>query len=277
VFPMYLSVGEGVFKGRRIFVGVVHDISDRKERDSRITELQSELLHVTRLTSMGQLASALAHELNQPLAAMLNYVNAAKLIAANLTDPQAQRLQDTLNKAGEQASRAGQIIRRLRDFLLRRESRHMPEDINAIVEEAAALSLVGATERGIVAVWDLKPNLAMVDVDRIQIQQVLVNIIRNAMEALQDSSTRQIRLSTSAEETGYVSVSIADTGSGMSDEVARRLFEPFVTTKERGMGFGLSISRSIIEEHGGKIWAEPNPGGGTVFRFRLPVFDGDAE
>jgi len=273
IFPMYLSVGEGTLKGRRIFVGIVHDISDRKERDSKITELQSELLHVTRLTVMGQLASALAHELNQPLATILNYVNTAKLLVARSTDPQAGRFRELLDKAGDQAARAGQIIRRLRDFLLRRESERSLEDINAIVEEAASLSLVGAAERGIVTRRDLGSDLPTVSVDKIQIQQVLVNLMRNAMEAMQESEVRQLTLRTSADGDQVV-VAIADTGTGMSDEIARRLFEPFVTTKERGMGFGLSISRSIVEEHGGRIWAEPNPGGGTIFRFRLPVADG---
>jgi two-component system sensor kinase FixL len=224
---------------------------------------------------MGQLASALAHELNQPLAAILNYVNTAKLLAAKSGDPQALRFRNLLDKAGEQAGRAGQIIRRLRDFLLRRESERSIENINAIVEEAAALSLVGAAERGVVTHRDLADGLPPVNVDRIQIQQVLVNILRNAMEAMQDSATRQLTLTTSRQDGDYIAVAIADTGSGMSDEVARRLFEPFVTTKERGMGFGLSISRSIIEEHGGRIWAEPNPEGGTIFRFRLPAAVGE--
>lgn len=270
-FPMYLSVGEGTSKGRRIFVGIVHDISDRKERDMRIHELQSELLHVTRLTAMGQLASALAHELNQPLATIMNYVNTAKVLLANSTDPQKGRFQDILDKTAEQTNRAGQIIRRLRDFLLRRESQRSLEDMNAILEEAIALALVGAAEQGVVTQRNFASRLPSVSVDKVQIQQVLVNILRNAMEAMTESKTRKIIATTSDSEPGYISVAIADTGSGMTDAVARRLFEPFVTTKQRGMGFGLSISRSIVEEHGGRIWAEPNPGGGTVFRFRLPA------
>lgn len=271
IFPMYLSVGEGELKGRHVFVGIVHDLSDRKERDTKIHDLQAELLHVTRLTAMGQLASALAHELNQPLATILNHVNTAKLLIANLTGAQSERLRGLLEKTGEQAGRAGQIIRRLRDFLLRRESERSEEDINTIVDEAAALALVGAVEQGIVVERHFAEGLAPVSVDKIQIQQVLVNLLRNAMEAMQGSKTRRLSIATAPVDGEYVNVTIADTGSGMSDEVARRLFEPFVTTKERGMGFGLSISRSIIEEHGGRIWAEPNPLGGTVFRFRLPL------
>ena len=271
IFPMYLSVGEGKLKGRRVFVGIVHDISDRKERDSKIHELQGELLHITRLTAMGQLASALAHELNQPLAAIMNYVNTAKLLAANSTDAQAGRFKELLEKTSEQAGRAGQIIRRLRDFLVRRESDRTIEDINTIADEAIALALVGATERGVVTVRKYTAGLSPVDVDKVQIQQVLVNLLRNAMEAMEESAVRQIAIETYAIESEWVGIAVSDTGSGMSDEVARRLFEPFVTTKESGMGFGLSMSRSIIEEHGGRIWAEPNPEGGTIFRFRLPV------
>ncbi len=274
IFPMYLSVGEGQLKGRRIFVGIVHDISDRQERDSRIHDLQAELLHVTRLTAMGQLASALAHELNQPLAAIMNYINTAKLVAANSADPAAARFRELLDKAGEQAGRAGQIIRRLRDFLLRRESQRSTEDINDIVSDAMALALVGAGEQGVVTLRNFAPKLKPVSVDKVQIQQVLVNILRNALEAMQSSPVRRLSVTTTATDVDFVVVTITDSGSGMSDAVARRLFEPFVTTKDRGMGFGLSISRSIIEEHGGRIWAEPNPDGGTTFRFRLPFAEG---
>jgi two-component system sensor kinase FixL len=277
IFPMYLSVGEGALKGQRVFVGIVHDISDRKERDSKIHELQSELLHVTRLTAMGQLASALAHELNQPLATILNYANTAKLLIGDATAPQEKRLLDLLDKTGEQANRAGQIIRRLREFLLRRETERSLEDINTIVEESLALALIGAAQQGVITQRHLAPDLPAVSVDRVQIQQVLVNLLRNAIEAMAEAPVHQIVATTSAEEPGYVTVAIADSGSGMSDAVARRLFEPFVTTKERGMGFGLSMSRSIIEEHGGRIWAEPNPDGGTIFRFRLPAAEEGAD
>jgi two-component system sensor kinase FixL len=277
VFPMYLSVGEGVLKGKRVFVGIVHDISDRKERDSKIHELQGELLHVTRLTAMGQLASALAHELNQPLATILNYANTAKLLIGDALEPKSRRLVELLDKTGEQANRAGQIIRRLREFLLRRDSERTSEDINTIVEESLALALVGAAQQGVVTHRHFAADLPQVSVDRVQIQQVLVNLLRNAIEAMEQSPLHQIVATTSAEEPGYVTVSIADSGSGMSDAVARRLFEPFVTTKERGMGFGLSMCRSIVEEHGGRIWAEPNPEGGTIFRFRLPVAGEDGD
>ena len=271
-FPMYLSVGEGRQGKQRIFVGIVHDISDRAQRESKVQELQKELLHATRLTSTGQLAAALAHELNQPLTAILNYSAAL----ADMLDwekiPQGELTKEVLVKIGEQTERAGEIIRRLRGFVEKREPNRTLEDMNKAVDDAIGLGLVGAAHDNIKLSVNLAPALPEVAIDKVQIQQVMINLLRNAAEAMQHSFKRELTVTTSRED-GFVAVAVADTGTGLSEKIRKRLFEPFVTTKDTGLGIGLSICRTIIEAHGGRLWVEENEGGGAVFRFRIPVVD----
>lgn len=269
-FPMYLSVGEGVVGGRRIFVGIVHDISQQQAHDRHIRELQQELLHVTRLTAMGQMTSALAHELNQPLTAISNYANAARRTLEAIQTPQSTLAREMLEKASGQIARAGEIIRRLREFIEKRESNHSQEDISRVMSDAIALALVGAADSNIKLVVELANDMPPLFIDKIQIEQVAVNLLRNAAESMEGSARRLLTVSTSVLDDEFVQVLVSDTGSGLSDEVMQRLFQPFVTTKEKGMGMGLSICRSIVEAHGGRIWATSNDGGGTVFRFTLP-------
>lgn len=269
-FPMYLSVGEGRASGRRIFVGIVHDISQQQAHDRRIRELQQELLHVTRLTAMGQMTSALAHELNQPLTAISNYANAARRTLDALDTPPAKLARDMLEKATGQIARAGEIIRRLREFIEKRESRHSLEDISLVVSDAMALALVGSADANVKLSANLPRDLPRLYIDKIQIEQVVVNLLRNAAEAMENSERRNLNVSTRRVDGEFLEVAVADTGSGLAEDVRQRLFQPFVTTKEKGMGMGLSICRSIVEAHGGRIATEANQGGGTVFRFTLP-------
>jgi two-component system sensor kinase FixL len=270
-FPMYLSVGEGKLAGKRIFVGIVNDISERARRESHIQELQKELLHATRLTSTGQLAAALAHELNQPLTAILNYSNALADIVDWNKVPQGEVTREILSKIGEQTERAGEIIRRLRGFVEKREPNRALDDLNKAVSDAINLGLVGAADDNIKLIVRLESGLPRVSIDKVQIQQVMINLLRNAAEAMQNSSKRELTVRSSREDLGFVAVSVADTGNGLPDNVRKRLFEPFVTTKDTGLGIGLSICRTIVEAHGGRLWAEANKGGGAVFRFRLPI------
>jgi two-component system sensor kinase FixL len=174
-----------------------------------------------------------------------------------------------MEKATEQAIRAGQIIRRLRDFVSRGETERRVEHLAKLIEEASALALVGAKEHGIRVTFRLDPQADMVLADRVQIQQVLLNLMRNAVDAMVDADRRELTVSSRALPEDLVEIAVADTGPGIAPEIAGQLFQPFVTTKREGMGVGLSISSTIVEAHGGRIWAEPNEGGGTVFRFTL--------
>ena len=247
----------------------MRDLSQRQETEARLQELQSELVHISRLTAMGEMASTLAHELNQPLSAIANYIKGSRRLMEHETDARWDRLRDALDKAAEQALRAGDIIRRMRDFVSRGESERRVESIAKLIEEASALALVGAKEHGVRVRFEFDRAHDLVLADKVQIQQVLLNLVRNAIEAMIDVDDRELVLSTAPAGDDMVEVSVADTGPGLAEEVARQLFQPFVTTKRHGMGVGLSISRTIIQAHGGEIWAEPNPSGGTIFRFTL--------
>lgn len=248
---------------------IVRDVTERKANEARAQALKDELIHVGRVSELSQVSAGIAHELNQPLAAMLNYSSLAKRMIAKKDTPSIEAAQKAIEKAGEQAARASEIIRRMRDFVEKRDTNRSPDKINAIVEEAVALGLIGAKADGIATHLELSPDLPPILADRIQIQQVVVNLLRNAIDAMAHVSRRELTLATRSHNNG-VEVAIADTGSGIPDNVADRLFQPFVTTKPDGMGIGLAISRSIIEAHGGDIAVASNPGGGTVFRFTLP-------
>ena len=268
-FPMELSVGEMISGSERFFTGFIRDLTERQKNQSRLQELQSELVHISRLTAMGEMASTLAHELNQPLSAISNYLKGSRRLLEMRTDGPSLMMRDALDKAAEQALRAGQIIRRLRDFVTRGESEHRVENVKKLVEEASALALVGAKDQAIRVRFDFDPSAELVLADKIQIQQILLNLMRNSVEAMQDSAKRELLLSAFRNDSEMVQISVADTGSGLAPEVISQLFQPFVTTKQNGMGVGLSICRTIVESHGGKIWAESNAGGGTVFHFTL--------
>jgi two-component system sensor kinase FixL len=272
-FPMELAVGEMKSGDKRFFTGFIRDLTERQKTEARLQELQSELVHISRLTAMGEMASTLAHELNQPLSAISNYLKGSKRLLEGSRDEKSTTMRDALEKAADQAMRAGQIIRRLRDFVSRGESERRVEDITKLVEEASALALVGVKDRGIRVQFQFDPAVDLVLADRVQIQQVLLNLIRNAMDAMEGSQSRDLTVSITPVENSYVRISVADSGSGIAPEVAEQLFQPFITTKRQGMGVGLSISRTIVEAHGGRIWAEPNPSGGTIFHFTLAVVD----
>jgi two-component system sensor kinase FixL len=273
-FPIELAVGEALTKGEHIFTGLIRDISDRQETERRLHEVQADLIHVSRLSAMGELASALAHELNQPLTAISNYLLAARQLVQRGPD-QAERATEIISRSIDQAVRAGQIIRQLRNFIQKREAERAPADIDKVVDEASALAFIGLKEKGVRVSIERQGGLPAVPIDRIQIQQVLINLIRNAVDAMEGMDRRELAIKTTRGD-GEVQISIADTGAGISADIAEKVFQAFATTKTTGMGVGLSISRNIVEAHGGRLWYEPNPSGGTIFSLALPLSTGHA-
>lgn len=268
-FPMELAVGEMRSGDQRFFTGFIRDLTERQQTEARLQELQSELVHISRLTAMGEMASTLAHELNQPLSAIANYLKGSRRLLEGDAGDRSIMLRDAMDKAAEQALRAGQIIRRLRDFVARGESERRVESVKKLVEEAGALALVGAKDQGVRVRFLFDPTIDLVLADKVQIQQVLLNLMRNAVEAMEGCEKRELSISTTPAGDRMIAISVADTGTGVAPEMTSQLFQPFVTTKRHGMGVGLSISRTIVEGHGGQIVCEPNPEGGTIFRFTL--------
>jgi two-component system sensor kinase FixL len=275
-FPIELSVGEAWSGDRRIFTGFIRDLTERQQTLLRLQDLQSELAHVGRVSEMGTLASSLAHELNQPLTAVTSYCESARdLLKAGADAEILEMVREAMDEAAKQAVRAGQIVRRLRDFMSHGENERRVESLQRLINEANALALVGSREHGIDLNLSLDPAADLVFVDRIQIQQVLVNLIRNAIDAMLDSRTRRLLISTKRRRDKYVQVTIDDTGSGISETVAPQLFQPFVTSKQNGMGIGLSICKTIVEAHGGRIWFDAGKNDGTAFHFTLPIGEAD--
>lgn len=269
-FPMELAVGEVLLQGAPRFTGFVRDITERQTTERRLQELQAELMRVSRLNAMGQMGAALAHELNQPLTAIVNYLEAARQLLARPT-PAFPRIEEAIGKSISQALRAGDVIRRLRQFVTSGTTERRAEDINNVVEEASALALIGAKDSNIRIDMQFAADLAPAHIDKVQIQQVILNLVRNAVEAMMRAERRELAIMTRKDGGEAVEVLVRDTGPGLAPEISERLFQPFLSTKEKGMGVGLSICRSIINSHGGTIWARPNPDGGMTFGFSLPA------
>ncbi len=281
-FPMELAVGEVQAHEKRLFTGFMRDLTERQLTQNRLQELQSELLHMSRLSDVGQMASAIAHEINQPLTATLNYVQAARRILQGKGLAIPPNAAEAMDKAVAQASRASDIVRNLRSFIRKGESERKPEDLNKVVGEATALGLVGAKETGVSIHLELSDGPLPVFVDKVQIQQVVFNLVRNSVEAMAENGMpRSLRVSTGvidrAAETPMAEVAVSDTGPGLAPEIQAQLFQPFKTTKEKGMGLGLSICHSIIDLHGGRLSAVANQERGVTFRFTVPLMGEDDE
>lgn len=268
-FPMELSVGEARTAHSRVFTGFIRDLTRRQATEVRLEEMQAELAHASRVSAMGTMASSLAHELNQPLTAVANYVEAARDLLELPNTENVAIVREALGDAATQAVRAGQIVRRLRDFIARGDTDKRVENLRGLINEANALALIGVAELGIDFRLDIDDRISGVLVDKVQVQQVLVNLIRNAVEALTGAPERRLTISAVPTEDRMVRVSVVDTGPGLDPEVESKLFRPFVSTKDAGMGLGLSICQTIIEAHNGTIWLDKPAEGGTAFRFTL--------
>lgn len=270
-FPMKLAVGQVTVGGQTFFTGFIRDLTEREESQAKLDQASNELIRLARVNELGEMASTLAHELNQPLSAIANYVQGCRRMLEKLDDEHATRMRGALEETARQALRAGDIIRHLREFVTRGDTERHPEDIKKLIEEAGALALVGSRERAIKSVFEFSRDDSVVVADRVQIQQVLINLMRNAMEAMRDSTVKQLTVTTSPAEDGRLKVEVADTGPGIAEDIAPQLFQPFVTSKPNGMGVGLSISRRIIESHGGELVVRRNEAGGATFTFTLPL------
>lgn len=250
--------------------GILRDVTERKQAEAARIALQNELAHVSRLSAMGQMSAAIAHELNQPLSAINNYLAAAQRMMQG-DAPNLQKAGDAMEKAGAQAVRAASIISGVREFVEKRESVREPQQLPELIREAAALAMMGNKHSYVSLTLTLDTTTPALMLNKVQIQQVLVNLIRNALEAMAGSRKPELHISSATDGAGAV-VMVRDNGPGFSPQVAGQLFQPFVTTKENGMGIGLRVCQSIIEAHGGSIEAlNANPG--ATFVIRLPGAD----
>ena len=253
-----------------IWYGTLEDIHEQRVAEEATREVQAELVHVSRLSAMGAMASVIAHDLNQPLTAAAGYIRGCKWLV-----PADDELISALDEADRSIVRASEIVRRMREFVSRGTVDCRPERLTPLIEDACRLALPDAAMRGIT--HRLKPGGDFeVMVDRVQIQQVLVNILRNAVEAMKDQPRREILVVTRPGKNGHCEVAVADTGRGLSPDTSDQMFDPFYTTRSEGMGLGLSISRMIVEAHGGTIWGKPREGGGTTIAFTLPLVPANA-
>ena len=271
--PIRLSVGElRDDDDTPLFIGTLHDLTEALRARERIEELQSELMQVARASAVGEMGSTLAHELTQPLSAVTGFVEASAALIDQSDAEVPARVREYMDQAVAQALRAGAVLRLLREFTSRGDTERAVEDINGVVEEICKLTTLGTSAEGIDLELNLAADLPPVLIDHVQIQQVVLNLVRNSIDALRDCETRTISVAT--EPNGdMVEVVVSDNGPGLPEEVRERLFEPFVSTKPDGIGIGLSICRTIVEAHGGRIAVDTGTTSGTGFRFSVPVFD----
>ncbi len=271
VFPIELAVGEVQLSDTRIFTGFVRDLTARRKFEKRISELQDELVHVARHSAMGELATTLAHELNQPLTAIANYAQAARRLIAAENETAREKALDFMGRVADQAKRAGEIIWRLRQFVKHHEVERRWEDPCEAVTEAAQIGSLGASAKGIDVRIQCEDDVPDAFMDRIQIQQVVTNLVRNAVDALDGwEGEKRITVTVSRHDEDDVMVTVSDTGPGIAPEIERKLFQPFNTSKKEGVGIGLAVSQTILDAHNGRIWGRNKPEGGAIFRFILP-------
>jgi two-component system sensor kinase FixL len=272
VFHMDLAVGETRLNGHPIFVGVIRDLSDQYQQREKYETLQQEHFHLSRVSAMNEMGSAIAHELNQPMTATINYLEAGKFMIDQGQTGDSEKIRNILDSAIDQTKRASDIIARLRKFIETGDMQKEETDLKSSLEMAVDMALLPFKQSAIELVNDISPDLPRVLVNQVQVQQVVVNLIKNACEAMQGSADKKLLISAHIPSgKDFVEICIADSGKGIAEADQKNLFTPFSTEKHGGMGVGLSISRSIIDNHDGRIWAEANEPNGTRFIFTLPL------
>jgi len=279
-FPVSISIGRIDGDGPPRFVGFLHDLSMRREQEAKrlaaeesVREARERLTHVARLSTMGEMTTGLAHEINQPLTAITIYAQAAERLAAQ-PSPDLGELVGALRQISAQALRAGEIIKRLRDLVRNRQTHEELLDLNAVVRELVVLAESDARVNNVQLVIDLAEGLPPVLGDTIQLQQVMLNLVRNAIDAVQAPGCERLVTLRTVRVAAGVEMSVSDLGSGLDPAIRDRLFEAFATTKPAGTGLGLAISRSIVEAHGGRLAWRPNLPRGSCFHFHLPAVSG---
>jgi len=272
ILPVSLAVGRIPDTDPPRFVGFLHDLTERRKAAEEQQRVQQRMARVSHLVTMGEMAAAIAHEINQPLAAITNYAQACqRLIEA--PEPELAEIQGAMQQISGQALRAAEIIRRVRHLVRMHEPRRERADINRLVEELSALTKSDAQQHGVQLTLELADDLPSVEIDGIQIQQVLVNLIHNAVEALGASGAveKRIIVQTRQPKAGEIEISVADCGPGVDPAIVGRMFDPFCTTKEQGTGLGLAISKSIVGSHRGRIEYRVNTPRGACFVVTLPT------
>lgn len=273
VFPIELSVGECRTPAGRQFIGIIRDLRSRKAVEQRLNQLQAQLVQMARVNAMDEMGAAIAHELNQPLTAVMLYLQAlSRKLKGGVEDGSVDpALVEIVGKTVREAERAGAIIQKMRHFVEKREPDRQAVDVAKLIDEALELTLLGHDGAGIEVVRDLSPDLPPLDVDPVQIQQVLINLVRNGIEAVREREERWIRIAARAGEDGLL-IEVEDSGPGIPTATVRDLFKAFATSKKTGLGLGLAISRSIAQNHGGDLLVEPGGAGrGATFVLTLPL------
>jgi PAS domain S-box-containing protein len=275
-FVSEVAIGSAPVAGRRLSVCVVRDVTERKQAEAWLKEHESELAHATRLTATGEMAAAIAHELNQPLTALIGFARACQTMLQSDADAGSREAASRLiDQAVRQALRAGDIIRTTREFVQRGDTHFTRVEVSQIFKAVLDLVRAEAGLNKVSFVVRFEKTIPPVFADAIQIEQVIINLVRNSMEAMNhsDAAVREIALSATLAlaHPGFLEIRVRDTGPGFPPEIADRIFKPFATTSASGMGLGLAISRSIVESHGGEIWATPASGGAEI-RFTLPLY-----
>ena len=278
VFPMDLAVSEVRLPGRRLFTGIARDISERRRADAEARQRLDELAHASRLADLGELTSSIAHEVNQPLAAIVSFAEACLRMLRSDTGSK-EVLRGALEQIVAQGERAGNIVHNLRQFVRKGDSKREMVDVNVVVREVLGLLSNEVRQRGVTLHLALDETLPPVPADRVQVGQVTLNLVRNAIDALptEAGARREVTVTSVRSGDRVIEVSVTDTGVGLPAEGPHKVFETFYTTKSHGMGIGLSICRSLVEAHGGRLSAESNPTGGATFRFTLPVADSETD